>query len=47
MAMAGSAVVLAGESFTATASMKTDAASATAAVKISIDRYATRRSGPP
>jgi hypothetical protein len=43
MAMAGSAVVLAGESFTATASMKTDAASATAAVKISIDRYATEK----
>jgi hypothetical protein len=30
-----------GESFTATASVKTDAASATAAVKIAIDRFAT------
>ena len=43
LALAGSALVLAAgpESFTATASVKTDAASATAAVKIAIDRFAT------
>ena len=45
VALAGSAAVLAagGESFTATASMKTEKASATAAVRISIDRYASEK----
>ena len=44
-ALAGAAMVLAagGETFTATASMKSEKASATAAVKISIHRYATEK----
>ena len=42
LAVSAAARAAGGESFTATASVKTEAASATAAVKIAIDRFATR-----